>query len=569
MVTPHDPSLNENKETERHVRLIRFAAFVGMVLAAAAAAAQAPQPAAAQAPQPAAAPPQDPRFDISRFIVEGATLVTDAEIEAAVGPFRGRSKDFGDVQRALEAIERAYSTKGYNAVQVILPEQEVERGEVRFRVIEARIGAMVVEGNKFFDEANVRASLPALAPGGAPNIHMIADNLRLANESPAKQTTVLLRSGTEEGVVDAVVRVSDERPIKYSLTLDNTGTSQTGMYRVGYGFQHANLWNRDHVLSMQYVTSPSEKGHPNHFSLLPNEDVTIVGASYRIPLYGRGDSIDVTGGYSNVNSGVVQNLFNVSGAGTIFGIKYNHALPRLGDLEHRLAFGWDWRAFKSKVAQVGTDVSLVPDITVHPLSIQYGGAYRAASHETTFSLSYYQNLPGGNDGGSAAFEASRTGARPGYTIWRYGINHNRAFANDWQMRIAFNGQESRDRLVAAEQFGIGGIDSVRGFLEREVVNDHGYRATIETYTPDLAALTDWLSGYRMRGVLFYDWGRVTRMDPLPSEPFHQGIGSTGVGVRLSRGVNLSVRLDYAIVTDQGGLQGKGDARMHMTFAYVF
>jgi len=110
---------------------------------------------------------------------------------------------------------------------------------------------------------------------------------------------------------------------------------------------------------------------------------------------------------------------------------------------------------------------------------------------------------------------------------------------------------------------------VRGFLEREIVNDHGYRGTIEGYTPDLAGLTDWLSGYRMRGVLFYDFGRVTRMEPLASEPFGQSIASAGFGVRLSRGTNLSLRLDYAVVLDKGGLQSRGDGRAHMTFAYIF
>ena len=546
------------------MKFSRFAAFIGMALAASLAAAQAPAPT-----EPGASAVQEPRFDIGRFVVEGATLITGDEIEAAIGPFRGKARNFGDVQRALEAIERLYATKGYNAVQVILPEQEVARGEVRFRIIEARIGAMVVEGNKFFDEANVRASLPALTPGGAPNIHRIADNLRLANENPAKQTTVLLRSGAEEGLVDAVVRVSDELPLKYSLTLDNTGTSQTGAFRVGVGYQNSNLFNRDHVLSMQYISAPNDANHVDRFSVIPSRNVTIIGGSYHIPIYRWGDSIDITAGYSNVSSGVVQNLFNVSGAGTIFGVKYNHALPRWGDLEHRLAFGWDWRGFRAKVLQVGTDFSLVPDITVHPISITYSGNYRQSSHETSYFLSYNQGLPGGNDGGSTAYQASRLGARPGYLIWRWGINHNRAFGNDWQMRTALGGQATRDRLVAGEQFGIGGIDSVRGFLEREVVNDHGYRGTIEGYTPDLAALTDWLTGYRVRGVLFYDWGRVTRMEPLPSEPFRQSIASTGFGVRLSRGVNLSLRLDYAVVVDKGGLQNRGDGRMHMTFAYIF
>ena len=546
------------------MKFSRIAAFLGLALVVSLAGAQAPAPSG-----PGASAAQEPRFDIIRFVVEGATLLTSDEIESALAPFRGKAKDFADVQRALEAIESLYATTGYNAVQVILPEQEVERGEVRFRVIEAKIGAMVVDGNKFFDAANIRASLPALASGGSPNIHRIADNLRLANESPAKQTTVLLRSGAEEGVVDAVVRVSDARPIKYSLTLDNTGTSQTGAFRVGLGYQHANLFNRDHVLSMQYVTAPNDARHVDHFSVIPSRNVTIIGGSYRVPIYRWGDSIDVTAGYSNVNSGVVQNLFNVSGAGTIFGVKYNYALPRWGDLEHRLAFGWDWRAFRSDVSRVGTDFSLVPDITVHPISILYSGAYRQSSHETSYSLSFHENLPGGNDGGSAAFQASRLGGRPGYLIARYGISHNRAFANDWQMRAAFNGQATRDRLVAGEQFGIGGIDSVRGFIEREIVNDHGYRGTIEGYTPDLAGLTDWLSGYRMRGVLFYDFGRVTRMEPLASEPFGQSIASAGFGVRLSRGTNLSLRLDYAVVLDKGGLQSRGDGRAHMTFAYIF
>jgi len=546
------------------VKFSRIAAFLGLALVVSLAGAQAPSPGG-----PGASAAQEPRFDIIRFAVEGATLLTSDEIESALAPFRGKARDFADVQRALEAIESLYATKGYNAVQVFLPEQEVERGEVRFRVIEAKIGAMVVEGNKFFDAANIRASLPALASGGSPNIHRIADNLRLANESPAKQTTVLLRSGAEEGLVDAVVRVSDARPIKYSLTLDNTGTSQTGAFRVGFGYQHANLFNRDHVLSMQYVTAPNDASHVDHFSVIPSRNVTIIGGSYRIPIYRWGDSLDVTAGYSNVSSGVVQNLFNVSGAGTIFGVKYNYARPRWGDLDHRLAFSWDWRGFRSRVSQVGTDFSLVPDITVHPISLLYSGAYRQSSHETSFYLSFHENFPGGNDGGSAAFQAARLGGRPGYLIGRYGISHNQAFANDWQMRAAFNGQATRDRLVAGEQFGIGGMDSVRGFIEREIANDHGYRGSIEGYTPDLAGLTDWLSGYRMRGVLFYDFGRVTRVEPLASEPFGQSIASAGFGVRLSRGTNLSLRLDYAVVLDKGGLQSRGDGRMHMTFAYIF
>ncbi len=206
---------------------------------------------------------QDPRFDIRRFIVEGAALISSTDIDVATAPFVGRGKDFADVQRALEAIERLYAGKGFSAVQVLLPEQELDRGDVRFKVIEARVGKVVVEGNKFFDEANVRASLPSLAPGEAPNVNRIAQSLRVANENPAKQSTALLRGGSEEGTVDAVIRVSDEHPVKYSVTLDNTGTPETGTFRVGFGFQHANLWNRDHAISAQYIMSPPPNPAPS------------------------------------------------------------------------------------------------------------------------------------------------------------------------------------------------------------------------------------------------------------------------------------------------------------------
>ena len=516
-----------------------------------------------------ATPSQEPRFEIRKFVIDGATLVSPEQIQAALQPFTGKGRDFSDVQRALETLEKIYTSRGYSAVQVVLPEQEIDKGEVRFKVVEARIGRVVVERNKFFDDANIRASLPSLAPGQSPNIDRVAQNLRLANENPARQETVLLRGGNEEGLVDAVVRVVDEPPTKYSITFDNTGTSQTGIYRVGFGYQNANIFNRDHVLSAQYVTAPVAASHPNTFELYPNRRVMIVGGSYKIPFYRLGDSLEMTFGYSNVNTGLLQNLFNISGAGSIVGLRYNINLPRWREVEQRFSVGWDWRAYRNQIVQVGTEGSLVPDITVHPISGTYTGSYRTAVSDTSFYGTVVNNLPGGNDGGSSVFFATRPGARPGYLLWRWGASHNRAFANDWQMRFAMNGQMTRDRLVSAEQFGLGGMDSIRGFGEREIANDRGHRGSVELYTPDLSAAFQWTGGTRIRGLTFYDWGLAQRSEPLTGEAFQQGAGSVGFGLRLSRGTNLSIRLDFGIVVDKAGLQGRGDGRLHASMAYIF
>jgi hemolysin activation/secretion protein len=94
------------------------------------------------------------RFTISQYVVEGATLLSKAEIDAAVAPYVGKNKDFSDVQLALEAVEDAYAKRGYTAVRVLLPEQELDKGTVRFRAVESRFGKVTVKGNHFVSDAN-------------------------------------------------------------------------------------------------------------------------------------------------------------------------------------------------------------------------------------------------------------------------------------------------------------------------------------------------------------------------------------------------------------------------------
>ena len=79
-----------------------------------------------------------PRFEIARFEMNGNTLLGAEEIERIFAPYTGQNKDFGDIQRALESLEQAYRDRGFAAVQVLLPEQDITRGVVRLNVIEPR-----------------------------------------------------------------------------------------------------------------------------------------------------------------------------------------------------------------------------------------------------------------------------------------------------------------------------------------------------------------------------------------------------------------------------------------------
>ena len=312
-----------------------------------------------------------PRFDIERFDVTGNTLLKQGEIDAAVAAYVGKQKDFSDIQRALETLEQVYRDRGYGVVQVLLPEQDITRGVVRLRVIEPKIGKVVIEGNKYFNDTNVRNSLPGLKPGATPNSQKLAQNLQLLAEHPAKQTTVLLRAGETESLVDATVKVTDENPLKFVATLDNSGTDDTGRFRTGIAMQHSNVFNRDHVATLQYVTNPEN----------PSK-VQIYGVGYRIPFYDKYSSLEFFAGYSDVNSGTLQGLFNVAGSGTIMGARYNFYLPKIGEYEHKLALGVDYRAFQNQVNPIGGAGTIVPDVTILPLSIAYNGLWRMSNSES-------------------------------------------------------------------------------------------------------------------------------------------------------------------------------------------
>ena len=502
------------------------------------------------------------RFDIARYLIEGNTLLEREEIERIVQPFSGRGRDFGDVQRALEALENAYRSRGYSAVQVYLPEQELAKGEVRLRVIEARIRRLEIQGNKFFSEANVRASLPSLAPGTSPNSSAVANNLGIVNENAAKQTSVTLREGDKEGEVDVLVEVSDEKPTKIFVTFDNSGSAATGYYRLGIGYQNANLNDRDSALTLQFITSP------DHL-----KDVGIYSIGYHVPLYRLGGSMDFVAGYSDVNAGTTETTsgpLSFSGRGGVLGARFNQHLERIPGYDHKLVWALDHRMYRNtcSLGAFGPEGcgSAGATFSLSPVSLTYGGSFTAAAAQTSIYVTGSTNIGGGSHGDTGALGRARFEAKSRYNVLRLGASHARSLEGDWQVRARLDLQHTNEVLVGPEQFGIGGAGSVRGFLERERADDRGHSASAELYTPDLSGRMGW-KDWSLRLLAFYDLGRTSRVNPQPGEQVHNGIASAGIGMRLARQKAFNLRMDLANIRDPGGARERDHWRFQ--FATVF
>src|SRR4029077_12077726 len=122
-------------------------------------------------------------------------------------------------------------------------------GTVKLRVLRFSLANILVSGNRHFQADNVLASLPALRKGASPNLFEVARNRAAANEHASKQVEITFRQSEIPDSVEADVAVQDPPPQSVFFGLNNIGEKRTGFYRATVGYQHSNLWNRDHSVT--------------------------------------------------------------------------------------------------------------------------------------------------------------------------------------------------------------------------------------------------------------------------------------------------------------------------------
>lgn len=477
---------------------------------------------------------QAPGFDIAGFSVSGNTLLPETRVQETLAPFTGAGRGMKDVDAAANALRQAYAAAGYPIVQVFPPEQTLTGGRIALQVIEGKLRQVNVAGNKLYSTENIRASLPPLKEGQSPNAADLVAAITLANENPAKQVAVNFQAGTIPGDVNARIDVTEERPEKTILNYDNAGSKATGYDRISIAYQNANWQNRDHMLTLQYATTLAN----------PDEVINFVGG-YRMPFYGLGLSLDLIGAFSNTqsSSATAAGALQFTGRGTYVGARLNQTLRNVGELRHKVSYGFDYKDFGNTCTISGASIQSCGTVTAMPLSATYAFQYAAPALQAGGSIGYSMNVPGGMHGGSGHYAAARSTAGRHWDAWRYSGFVALPMAGDWQFRATLAGQQTRRALVSAEQFGIGGASSVRGFDERTTSGDYGYSANVEFYTPDLAKKLLPVDGWQLRGLLFLDTGNVRRNDILSGERLENSIASVGFGARASLRKELSLKMD--------------------------
>ena len=524
---------------------------------------------------------EDEKFDIARFDITGSHLLSPPEMDALVAPFVGPGRIFGDIQKALHALENAYHAKGYGAIQVAVPEQELSDGVVHLTITESTIGAISIHGNHWFNDDNVRAALPALQPGQSPNMRRIAENIEVANENPAKNVNVTLAMSDDETKINADVRVVDESPRKVSLTFDNTGTMATGMTRLGVAVQDANIGNQDAVLNVAYVTSPAAP---------PGTQIDTYSGSLHIPFYEIGDSIDLLYGTSSANTTVTQATgFSLVGKGDIASIHWNHHFPRDGEYASKLIAGVDYKYMHADCSQNGQSTPSSPTAsnliascipyTVVPVFLTYMSQQEGPGEMFEYSISALQNIPTGDDypyttaTGNSGMDRYSLVSTPGarttpddFSYLKANVSVVKELSPAWSVRVALHGQYSAAPLPSPEQISITGATAVRGFNEHTVAGDAGLVLNLEAYGPDIAPTLQ-VPG-SLKYLFFYDNGFALNyaVTGIPQAYDTATLSSIGTGMRFAWNKKMTVNLDIASVLQAGPVasgETVGDWRAHL------
>jgi hemolysin activation/secretion protein len=506
---------------------------------------------------PVANPKQEPiGFNVFEFKIDGNSVLSNTQIEQAVYPFLGESKTIDDVEKARAALEAAYQNAGYLTVSVTIPQQEVDEGVVKLLVTEGAVERLRVKDAKYHSLAEIKSRVSEFEEGKVPHFPTAQQQLGTVNRGQNRQVTPVLRPGKSPGKVEVDLQVQDKLPLHGSLELNDRYSPNTTETRLNGSVRYENLWQKDHSLGVSFQVSPEDFN-----------EVKVLSGTYVIPRM-NGDYFAAYGVISDSNIAAVGDV-NVVGNGYIVGARYIHPMPALENFYHSLTLGADYKVFKEALFLQGADSSIDSPVSYMMFSLGYDGTYQGKTSQTqgTLTLNF---APRGLGNTEKEFDERRNNARPNFANIRADLKHLQRLPYEWSMQARLLTQLSNAPLIAPEQMAIGGVDSVRGYLESSELGDNGLQATLELRTPPLKKFisTSKVAEHikELYAFAFTDVGYIKIKDAVGQDPSRQ-IASAGVGLKLKANNGLFTYLDYAHAFRDSIEVDKGDDRLHFRLGY--
>ncbi len=494
-----------------------------------------------------------------------------------VNPGREREVSLKTIQGLTKYILSIYQNEGYAGIYVYVPAKAVDKTTVKLKddilpieVLEGKVAKISVERYDFdrqekeegFLKDSVLKSWSPVKEGEVIQKTKLDDFVRLLNLNPDRYISAIISRSTEPDALNLGYDIYEANPWHWYVQVDNAGTKDR-QWTPRIGVINTNLTGTDDRFSAMYQ-APWEKGIEDEYSLFGSYDFPVFTPRLRLNLYGGYSQFDIT---PDVGMGI-----NFIGNGLFYGgiLSYNvfqinsWFVDVTGSLSHE----------KSKVTP---SLGLASDVDMDLWGVGVNVHRSDDMSNTSLTFNRTKSMGGSSE---ADFVLARLNAKPDFAIYNFGASHSQYLDTDKINRLSgfFRLITSDERLVPAKMTTFGGLYSIRGYKEDEIVTDGGilvsgqYEFDLikhseakeigETKSEETQDKKPWLR--KLAPLAFIDYGRAKIKEPVVGEQEVRELCSVGGGLLVELGDNLSAGLYYGWPLRGTDDTGKGDGRLNLS-----
>lgn len=439
---------------------------------------------------------------VKHILLDGNSIISGQELHPMLSPYEGRDDSIAELEDLRQKLTRYYIDRGYVNSGAVIPADAFKDGELRIKIVEGRLDEVRVKGLERLREGYVVNRLLD-EPDKPFNLQALQDKYQLLLADPligSMNGRILPGATPGHSILD--LDVTRAKPYQLSLFGNNQRPPSIGAEAFGLNGQLRNLTGLGDNLDFSYITSAGSNRYAGGFSL----PVTDWGAQAFFH-FDEGDSmvleepirnIDIKSQVHSLEGGISQSLINT--------------------LRQRMNVGIMLAVRENETTLLGKPFSFVPgessgrnQATVWRIFQDYSQRWdnHALAFRSTFSVGMNalgatpeRQVPVGYSGLYRQYPDSEFFAWLGQTqyAWRILDNGN-------QFVLRGNAQFSNEPLLPLERIAVGGLNTVRGYRENQLVRDQGYNVSTEFHLPIIGG-NDPRARHRLTLIPFMDYGEA-------------------------------------------------------------
>ena len=478
--------------------------------------------------------PEERQIQVQEINVTGSTIFGEAEFNPIIEPIEGNTVTLEELRSVADAISQLYLEQGYITSRAVLVEETLDTDVVEIRVIEGSLEAIQVEGTRRLNPSYVRSRI-RLGADTPLNTGALEDQLRLLRVNPLfENVEASLRAGTGLGQSILVVRISEADPFEGSVGIDNYSPPSVGAERFTTNARYLNLTGIGDEISAQYNRTTAGGAYTWDFN-------------YRAPINAMNGTVQLRASF-NENEVIQEELqeLDIQGESELYEINYRQPLIRTPRRELALSLGFTHQDGQTFTFAGPTPFGFGPDEDgVSRTSVfKFGQEYTLRQTSGAWAFRSLFSFGTGLFDATENSDVDEDFPDGQFVSWLAQIQRVQIINPDNFLIIQADLQLAFDSLLPAQQFVIGGGQSVRGYRQNVRAGDNGFRISVEdriTLERDESGIATFvLAPFFDVG---YVWNRGTNPNELLDQTFIAGLG---LGILWEPLPNLNLRLDYGL-----------------------